>query len=305
MVTTQASPSPTQKPTPGRMILDIMGSPNLLLAVGTFLLGFLSDVLAGYLGDLTIFSFPANQVILIVGTAGLLILFFAYRRWITNLAPKEIGPVEGMAGVIVLLSTLNARAFGTAQQRQQRKELVKKAVERIGEATAVDAVPPEFYEALFGTNLEPALEALQFHFRKGTLRDCWPIGTEDESMNGKVITPGSTYLAKVLQYWFTYLHPEHHVDFHEVAPVPARDYIRLHAAVDDVYRKSPFRERSIICDVTGGLKLMSVGAALACISPRRQMQYMATARDSEGIPDGTMVPVLVKISSYGNPDELE
>ncbi|WP_051470164.1 hypothetical protein [Fischerella sp. PCC 9605] len=53
----------------------------------------------------------------------------------------------------------------------------------------------------------------------------------------------------------------------------------------------------IVADITGGTKMMSVALAMACIPPRRRMQYMDSQRDWQGnpLPTGEMKPVVIDI----------
>jgi hypothetical protein len=181
---------------------------------------------------------------------------------------------------------------------KQRNQQVQQAAERIATAHEAD-LGDEDFQLLLGTNLEPELRALEFHHDQKNLRECWTIGTPDEVQGDDTIR-GSVWLAVVLERWFNHLHPGSGVRFWLCREVSQRDYVELWKTVDAIFRQGPLRANAIICDITGGLKLMSVGAALACVGDGRAMQYMATNRDWRGEPveRGKMVPVLVDISPY-------
>jgi len=206
----------------------------------------------------------------------------------------------GKAGLILLLSRLDPRARGTPEEVQQRAQEVQAAAERIASLDDESQLSDDDFRSLLRTNLEPALQALQFHYVEGTLRECWMIGTPDEARDDGGVVRGSAWLSTILQRWFNHVNPGHSVRFPPAYEVKPRAYVELWNKVDEIFRSSPYRPDTIICDITGGLKLMSVGAALACLSEGRTMQYMATDRDWKGepIPRGEMKPVLVDINPY-------
>lgn len=292
-----------QSPVHGRpvpfkdFIGKLIGHSNLLLAIGAFLLGILGNVLAAILGEWELWGISGNVLILIVLAVGVVALYVVYclRRPVIEMHERQ---PTGKAGLILLLSTLNPRARGTPAEVKQRNQQVGQAAERIAAVDQANLSDDDF-QPLLGTNLEPELRALEFHHNQKNLRECWMIGTPDENQDGATIK-GSAWLAVVLERWFNHLYPESGVRFWPCYKVSQRDYVELWKTVDRIFRQGPLRADAIICDITGGLKLMSVGAALACVGDGRAMQYMATDRDWRGEPveQGDMVPVLVDISPY-------
>lgn len=283
-----------------RYISTLLGQANLPLALGAFLLGLLGNVLAGVLGGWQALGIPSEWLILIVLAVAVVALYIYHRRRTERpvIEMRQARPT-GKAGLILLLSTLDPRARGTKAEAKRRREEVQAAVAHISSAAEAELSEADF-APLLGTNLEPALRAIEFHHRAGTLRECWTIGTPDEMGQDGIPHAGSARLGLVLQRWFSHCHPGHKVLFHPAIAVPARDYVTLWDQVDAIFRGGPLREEAIICDVTGGLKLMSIGAALACLAEGRTMQYMATDRDWKGepLPAGEMQPVLLDISPY-------
>lgn len=292
---------PPGRPVPfDRFIVRLIGQPNLTLGLAAFLLGLLGNVLAGALGGWAFLGISGNVWILIVIALAVIALYGLYRFRMpkTKIEMRENAPTA-KAGLILLLSTLDPRARGTKVEVARRIKEVQAVVDRIL-SSDTQALSPADVESLCGTNLEPALRALEFHYHEGTLRECWLIGTPDERRDDGSVVKGSAGLGTVLARWFGYLHPDHRVDFHTSYEVAPRDYVKLWDTVDSIFRAGPLRADAILCDITGGQKLMSIGAALACLGDGRTMQYMAVDRDWKGepIPQGEMKPVLIDINPY-------
>ena len=290
-----------------KYVAALVGQPdNWPLAVGALVLIILSNALSSALGEWQLWNFSGNLIIIIVAGVAILVLYLVMKG---RNPPVDVGieieekPPTGKAGLILLLSVLDARAGRLDKdERDKRIQEVESAVRRISDGDGSEATDA-YFASLYGTNLEPALRAVEFHHGKGTLKQCWTIGTADEKSadddpahEGR----GSASLSTVLGKWFEHLHPKNKVSFTAKDAVKARAYSELWQKVDDIFDKGPMRPDSVICDITGGLKLMSVGAALACLDEGRTMQYMATRRDWQGQPiqPGKMVPILVDISPY-------
>jgi len=283
----------------------LVGHPDFILALGAVLLGLLSDLIASLLGEWQLWGLSGNVVITVVLIIVVLILFLIYRRG--RVAVISEGAPEGKAGIIVLLSVLNARARGSESEVQAYEAEVNNAARRIYNAARADTVDADDFQALRGTNLEPALHALEYHYGENTLKYCWSIGTPGKVSDDHWPPPGSVWLARVLEHWFTHLHPEHKVTFHPAQAIGMQAYAKLAETIDGIYRKSIFKERSIICDITGGSKLMTMGVGLACVRGNRDMQYMSSARDAQGEPvrGGKMVPVLIDIKHFSMKDSSD
>lgn len=291
---------PTSQSSFADFIAELIGQPNLPLALGAFLIGLLGNVLASALGGWNLWFIPGHWIILLTLGLAVVGLYFRYvRRKRTVVIEIQERQPTGKAGVILLLSTLNPPTQGTPEEVHQRRAEVAAAIEQIRDS-APQSLTAANFTLLNDTNLMPALRALEWHAQAGTLRECWLLGTPNDSKPDGTLVYGSAWLAIVLQRWFEQLHPEQKVNFNLVAPVPPRSYFQLWQTVDQLFSHSPYRPENIICDITGGLKLMSVGAALACLTPGRTMQYMASDRDWKGEPiaKGKLEPVLVDITPY-------
>ena len=156
---------------------------------------------------------------------------------------------------------------------------------------------PEDFQDLLGSNLEPPLRAVEYHYKTGSLRDCYLIATLDTDHES-----GSKDVPPVLEKWFKALYPESSVVFHhgDSLCVSSRDYVELWRLVDKLFLTSTHKPEHIIADVTSGTKLMSVGVALACLPEKRTMQYMSAGRDWRGEPlkEGQLTPILVDIDPF-------
>jgi hypothetical protein len=55
------------------------------------------------------------------------------------------------------------------------------------------------------------------------------------------------------------------------------DYEQVFQTCDQIFRQSNYKEEVMIADITGGTKMMSVAIAMACVAPKRRMQYVDMA----------------------------
>lgn len=278
-----------------------LGQPNLTLTLTAFLLGLLGNAVANLLGGWSVWGVSGNLIIVAVIALWVIVLWYMQlRRARRGEVEIRVCAPEGKAGLIILLSTLNPFGSGTKEEVAQRRQVVQSAAKWITRAEAGHLCADDF-RPFFDTNLEPALRALEWHLGKGKLEHCWTIGSPDEPAAGThAAAVGSAWLGGILKQWYECLHPGTDVTFHPTLEVPARNYGQLWDTVDRVFREASLKPEHIICDITGGLKLMSIGAALACLDEGRTMQYMDSARDWKGdpVPKGQMEPVLVDITPY-------
>jgi hypothetical protein len=264
-------------------------------------LGLLGNALANLLGSWRVWGISGNWIIVFMIALLVIGLWYAQRRRARR-GEVEISVCapEGKAGLIILLSTLNPFGAGTRAEMDQRRQALQAAANWI-----LRADPDQLSSADFGplrdTNLEPSLRALEWHLAKGKLEHCWTIGSPNEpAADNRPGNLGSAWLGEVLKRWYECLHPATGIAFHDTFEVPARNYGELWKTVDEIFRDASLKPETMICDITGGLKLMSIGAALACLDEGRTMQYMDSTRDWKGdpVPRGQMEPVLIDITPY-------
>jgi hypothetical protein len=119
-----------------------------------------------YLGGfLDLASFASIKAIL-----GVYIVWILWRQRTTELVPEFIEQEPpGKQGLIVPLSPINP--FGGMDESE-----LKALISRLHDD---DPTPPtdDDFAALERSNLGSPMQAIEYHYTKGTLRDCWLITT--------------------------------------------------------------------------------------------------------------------------------
>lgn len=141
-----------------------------------------------------------------------------------------------------------------------------------------------------------APRAIEYHLKeKGSLRVCWLIATTGSLDTARELAMMyGPRLEKLL--W-------------------GKDYLVDPDRVEDTYnvvtrifeREAPghgLSAEGIIADITGGLKPMTAGVALACLAHNRDMQYMMAKRTPDGRPDRDVPTEPVKIDTAFLPTEV-
>jgi len=139
-------------------------------------------------------------------------------------------------------------------------------------------------------NLEVPRIALEAHV--GRLEHCWLIATSQS------LATAYDVAKEISKHW-----PG--IQIHDIQktlvanPESVENTWRI---VEHIYsQEAPaleLDETDIVADITGGLKPMTAGMALACRVPTRKMQYIQTPRDKDGqvIPQAPRYPVLLATS---------
>ncbi len=98
------------------------------------------------------------------------------------------------------------------------------------------------------SNLQSPLRAIEYHYEKGTLKECWIITTTDVVYPDGQRESGSRYAAKILERWFFRKHPqaEGKIKFHhgQELQVHPRDYARLWLMIDEISNVPATRRRT-------------------------------------------------------------
>jgi hypothetical protein len=115
------------------------------------------------------------------------------------------------------------------------------------------------------SNQQPQLRAVEYHVQAGTLQEIWLLSSPDS--------------AATMQLLMRYLSSKYgnQIKIHCKSPIMEYDYEQLFQVSDQIFRESPYKEELLVADITGGTKMMSVAIAMACISPKRRMQYIDMA----------------------------
>lgn len=216
------------------------------------------------------------------------------------------GSIYGIGGVAVVgliwWRVDRARAKARAQRLYsdlKNEETIAPLIEavingEIGKLTQADFDRLD----LLNSNLFPQIKAVEFHEKQGKLRDIWMLSTESyETKEGKVKVKGSEDSALILSQYLRFLYGKTLDINSEGLSVRDYDYQGLWRLAEQIFRDSGYKDEVIVADITGGTKMMSVALAMACIPPKRRMQYMDSQRDWEGNPvsAGDMQPVVIDV----------
>lgn len=271
----------------------LMGAPEspLWIIPVWFYGGMLVNVLSGLLG------LPGLALISVPIFGGYIWLMLWQRRK-TALVPELVErEPRGKHGLILPLSPINP--FGGMDETQ-----LQALIDRLHDDSPAPPTDGDF-ALLERSNLESPLRAIEHHYEKSTLRDCWLITTEDVTYPDGKTERGSWYAAKILERWFFHRHPEAHnkIRFHYGEPwhVHPRDYAKMWLLVDEIFEQAPYKAENVIVDITPGTKPMTLAIGLACLEPKRTMQYIAAGRHpltGEVLVSGRRVPVLIDVDPY-------
>jgi CRISPR-associated protein (Cas_Cas02710) len=190
-------------------------------------------------------------------------------------------PPQAAKGLILLLSPYSPR-----------NEALKKSIELtllINQVIATSNPEMADFEqiGLLDSNLVPQIKAVKYHLEQGKLRDIWLITTED-----------SQAAAAILEKYLYYQHEQSRFDIHRNHRLIQNwEYNSLWQLGEQIFREAGYRDDVLIADITGGTKMMSVALAMACVPPKRCMQYMDSQRDWQGnpLPKGEMEPVVIDV----------
>lgn len=212
--------------------------------------------------------------------------FYDVQRRKRTVISVSRGQPEAAKGLILPLSPYNPRSAELSD-----KELLQKRVD--GVLDRIDLSKSMFDEInLLGSNLAPQIEAIDYHASRGKLRDVWLLCTTSEQN-----PTGSKTSAAILKRYIQLLYGTQRFDVHQGDQwtVHEQDYGALWKMAEYIFRTSGYQDDVIVADVTGGTKMMSIAIAMACISPRRRMQYMDGQRNWQGevLEKGEMTPVLI------------
>ncbi len=240
-----------------------------------------------------------------IGILGVGILFI-YWLWSDNRRTRQISqrlgasldknkPVQRAKGLILLLSPYSPR-LKSLQDEKQFKQTIEYLIN-----TPIENLQLGDFEniGLFNSNLVPQIKAVEYHLEQGKLRDVWLISSKSHNnVKGSEITAQifSKYLLK--QYG-------QRLEIHsQNFCVEHWNYQKIWDLADRIFRESDYKDEAIVADITGGTKMMSMALAIACIPPKRRIQYMDAERDWQGNPlaAGEIQPVDIAIAPiiHGN-----
>lgn len=234
-----------------------------------------------------------------LGFIGVLVLF-VYWSWSDNrrnrLISERLGasvdkkePVQGAKGLILLLSPYSPR-LESLRDEKQLTPLIENFLNTPNENLQL----ADFENiGLFDSNLLPQIKAVEYHLEKGNLRDVWLISTKSyDNVKGSEIT--AQILSKYLIQQYRQRLEIHSQDL----SVEDWNYQKLWSLADKIFSESDYKDEAVVADITGGTKMMSMALAMACIPPKRRMQYMDAQRDWQGnpLPAGEIQPVGISVA---------
>ena len=202
---------------------------------------------------------------------------------------------ESSLGLILLLSP-----YSPQKKELKDESFLSQFLKKIIETDSTDLILSDFENIdLWHSNLFPQIKAIEHHNQENILKFVWLITTEKNE-----IDPGSEATAKILEKYLKFQYREQLSVFKENLTIPNNGYYQLYKKVEEIFNgqhsgnyKQGFKNEQIIADITGGNKMMSIALALACIPPKRRLQYMDNKRDWQGQPleKGKIKPILIDI----------
>ncbi len=222
------------------------------------------------------------------------------RQRIKNQPPANLSlslekqPPAGARGLILLLSPYSPRS-SALKDPEKFQPLLDSLLDTPAEQLKKD----DFDKLdLFNSNLLPPIKAVEYHFSQKKLLEVWLIASE--TVNS---VKGSESAARILEKYLKVLYGSK-LDIH-CGPkwtIVDHDYTGLYCLADNIFQTADYRDELMVADVTGGTKMMSVALAMACVPPKRRMQYMDSQRDWQGNPltAGKIIPVSIDVDPFLN-----
>lgn len=212
----------------------------------------------------------------IVGTAALTVLIQAFYDWVKGNFSQSgvwlaVALLVLLIALIVLIETLQKHMLARKIRPQEQPITPHKGL--------ILLISPG--------NMEVPRIAIEHH--EGALLHCWLIPSQQS------LSTADELVKEIHQRW-----PE--VQVHEVQQniVDPERVESTWKVVERIYSvdgpEVGLAETDIVADITGGLKPMTAGVALACASPQRNMQYVKTVkRDERGnpVPGAPRLAVLI------------
>lgn len=208
--------------------------------------------------------------------------------------PNKQSP-QAARGLILLLSP-----YSPTNPLIKTPEKLNPLIDKICQTSWRDLTQDDFNAIdLSNSNLIPQLKAVEYHLSEGKLKKVWLISTLTRN---EMKIQGSDTTAIILETYLKFKYGNqleiHGQEFKgQQLLVEDGDYGKVYQIVDSIFKQSDYKDEVIIADITGGTKMMSVALAMACISPKRKMQYMDSKRDWEGNPlkTGEIQPVVIDV----------
>jgi hypothetical protein len=152
----------------------------------------------------------------------------------------------GKDGIILPLSTI-ALYKGSETDRSDLNTLIESALR--SEENVLDDKKLVLLE---NRNLQSPFRAIEYHYEKGKLKECWLITTIDVTYPDGQLERGSWYAAGILEKWFLGKYPQaagkvkfHHGPELQVHP---RDYAKFWLMIDEIFERASYKAQNVIMD---------------------------------------------------------
>lgn len=209
-----------------------------------------------------------------------------------SLKSKAPAPAKGL---ILLLSS-----YSPSQIELKNSQVLESLIQKIRETSITDLTWNDLNKIdLVNSNLRPQIEAVKFHADSGKLKEVWLLSSKESS-----ISQGSEITAEILEKYLQFQYGKKlAINSGQNYTFEDWNYIKIWQIVQKIFQESGYKDDVIVADITGGTKMMSVALAMACVSPKRRMQYMDSKRDWQGLPlpQGEIKPVLIDVDAIFYP----
>jgi hypothetical protein len=204
-------------------------------------------------------------------SAGLFIVGTAALTVVITVLYDSVKESFGLLGAWILAAILLALAVAVITVLSLRKRAAGQVIVTEG----LKPRPRAGLIVLVSASKATAPRAIEYHLEAGSLRVCWLIATTESLETARALA--TTYGPRLEGvYW-------------------GKDYLVDPDRVEDTYslvtrifsrevRRHGLPVGEVIADITGGMKPMTAGTALACLAHNRDMQYMKAVRRADGEP---------------------
>lgn len=243
-----------------------------------------------------LFTLSSRPTWELIGVFCLGVLFLSVAsNWIYDVAqsPEDLLTTQWL-GVLVALVVMLGLAYWL-YQRDRRKLMERLLIEATFTESATASPHRGLIWILSPGSVDHPTFAIAHHYGREaphTLEHCWLVMTKGD----RRVEEAKQALEQGLQGLGIA------VELHSIE-VPRPDVESTYRAVDDIYQAAladkGLEPKEVIADITGGLKPMTTGMALACLLRNLGLEYVETDRDELGQPiNGTQRVVIVDVDFF-------
>ncbi len=256
--------------------------------LATVLLSFFADLIEMALSPAIAYSLSLLFIV------ALFAVWWGLDRWRSHRQIKNLTfevnkePPAPARGLILLLSP-----YRPGRADLNHPEALAPPLQALLTADPSQLTPDDFDSInLHGSNLRPQIEAVRYHCQQGTLGEVWLLASQSDEG-----TKGSETTAQLLEQYLRCQYQNQLDIYRQALAAKDWDYSSFWQLGEGIFRRSVYKEKGLVVDITGGTKMMSIALAMSCVAPGRRMQYMDAQRDWQGnpLPEGQLSPVGIDI----------